>query len=132
MNNKCLKCGTCCKAIILNENLDEIKNIASAAKLTNNRQCAEFILENWVSITKDEALLINPYLKDWIEYRTDCELNFYTCKKFNHQTNLCEVHKNRPSVCSGFPFYDKPPYKTHWYSNNCGFRNKDNSINWLD
>lgn len=64
----------------------------------------KFIKDNFVRITQEEALSIRPELK----INTSAALNrriFFTCKQYNPVTKKCMDYKNRPVLCSGYPYY---------------------------
>jgi len=33
----------------------------------------------------------------------------YSCDAFDVDTRLCGAHADRPPICRGFPWYDRPP-----------------------
>jgi len=118
MENKCNKCGSCCKAIVLSYNKEEIRERA----LKEGKQGDfYFAYKNFVSITEEQALKINPYLSEWPK---DQEKKFYYyCKQFSEYTNQCSVYELRPDLCKNYPDLSK---KEAFYSKDCGFNNKNN------
>lgn len=128
MNEKCKKCGMCCRAIRINKSWDEI--IAMEAepipeelgKSITKYNDAGFIRTFWNPITLEEALEINPHLATWPRYK---ENFYYRCTKFDAKTNECTINNLKPHVCKEFPWYDSAPKEDenswHFYSENCGY-----------
>lgn len=114
----CNQCGMCCKAIILNVSMDDVKRMAETPKSD-----AMFISKNWKEITKEEALLINPHLQNWIDRPNIAPPYFYMCELLGSD-NKCTVHDGgQPGTCTGFPWYGHGPIENFLlYSKDCGFK----------
>lgn len=95
INDNCNRCGKCCEAICMSISKKHIEK--------SNSPDVSFLLKNWVPITKKEALNINPYIK--VEFNLSIDKYFYKCLMYDKENKKCKDHKNRPEVCSGFPFY---------------------------
>lgn len=110
----CKKCGCCCEAIYIAEDLEHLKN--SAKKYPGKD--AEFILNYWEPISEEEAIKINPHLKNLSK-----QYNFYKCNAFDKQTRLCTIQETKGRVCKDFPFYtNKFLHKNFFfYSPTCGY-----------
>lgn len=124
---KCTMCGMCCQAIVLNlhpksfryeeELCDEYKDRFDRGEKLCDSEFASLFFE---SITEEDALAINPYLKTW-------GLNggtkyYYRCTKFDKSTNSCTVNGQKPHTCSGYPWYGRSPNpKDPLYSASCGY-----------
>ena len=129
---ECEKCGKCCEAIYLSENIEEVRRISLSETFSgNDKSTAKFILENWIPLTFEEARKINPYLVK----EGDFSKNWYKCNQFNKESRLCNVHHERPNVCSGYPFYSSGRFQVEnvkgerrlhadfrFYSEKCGFK----------
>jgi hypothetical protein len=103
--------------------MDEIK----AQDPVKNKDVA-FIIENWIQITTEEAMEINPYLKIFIGVYIR-PAYFYLCKQFDSEKNICLVHgNNQPYVCTGYTYYGK--YKLfrgyEFYAPDCGYNKEEN------
>lgn len=121
MKNYCNKCGNCCEAIFLSLSK---KDIIKQSPIENGGDAA-FIINNWTRISQATALKINPYLKLWTRKKE--KSYFYKCNKFNPETRLCSIHKERPRVCAKFPLYGRKKLRLDevLYSKDCGFNRDD-------
>jgi Fe-S-cluster containining protein len=77
-----------------------------------------FASRNFIPISEEYALSINPYLKTWEDQKSRF---YYMCKMHDDITNRCIVHSIRPGLCSRFPFYEKG-YFIGLYSSDCGYK----------
>lgn len=103
MKNHCNQCGSCCKAIPVNKNIEEIKQYHK--KYPDNYDF-KFIVENFTQITKEDAFIINPSLKERFdklpeELKHTENTSFFTCKKL--KDNKCTSYEERPPLCSSYP-----------------------------
>ena len=113
---KCRQCGMCCRAISLSYSK---KEIAATWSDTNGK----FIIKNWARISKEQALKNNPYVRLIQEEnaRSGQTIYWYSCKYLID--NRCSVHKDRPPVCKGYPWYEgEPDNKEFLYGEDCGYR----------
>lgn len=94
----CKRCGMCCKAIPVKIGRREV---FEKAKRNKNKDFV-FISKNWVPISCVQATMYNGELGG----RSDGRFYYYTCLKLSRD-NLCTVHKRKPKVCSGYPWYGK-------------------------
>jgi Fe-S-cluster containining protein len=86
----------------------------------SNYSHKEFILQHWEPISLEDAIFVNPSLKEFKEL-LDGEF-FYKCDLLG-EDNLCGDYDNRPGICKGYPWYGQDPYDlVIWYSNECGFK----------
>lgn len=114
--NKCRMCGKCCLALRLDIPYEYVKN------KVENSPCAKHIVENCEHISREKALELNPELKERIEFDNKYypDASYYTCKLL--KDNVCAIHdKDKPYICSGFPFYKRDKYNRIDYSEDCGF-----------
>lgn len=114
----CKMCGMCCKSIGLQQNYEYLKAnaIGHVYDPTND---IDFIYKNWSPISREEAEIINPYMKNW------SGVNFYTCNLL--VDNKCSIHgldgSDKPHVCTGFPFYRHTPTLDYlFYTEDCGYK----------
>ena len=138
LSGSCHMCGMCCRAIVLSFSHDELKERPSvqdylAGKVTRTDLWNDdpiFCYLNWKPISRDEAMEINPHLLNWEKLRLEDEketgksapMNFYTCTKFDSETNRCTVHNERPRVCSAYPWYRGIDLNEMFYSLDCGYK----------
>jgi len=83
----------------------------------------DFVLAHWFRISKAQALRNNPHLKSVMaEYEEGKErVYWYACDM--QVGNRCLVHKERPSICEGYPWYGNEPGKEQFlYGENCGYK----------
>lgn len=142
LQGKCNKCGMCCRAIILiippertaeylqgmiRNNPEYVQRIANGDVDFKAEKCDDgmneiswiFVGLNWVNITQEEAITINPFLEKW----GDIKGHFYKCKQFDESLNSCRIHDNKPNVCAEYPWYKKSPTEsTNFYSEQCGYK----------
>lgn len=62
-------------------------------------------------------------MQHWIKryVKHNAPYHFYTCTLLDTE-NGCTIHnQNKPHICTGFPFYNRPVKKTLLYSPNCGY-----------
>ncbi len=115
---KCNKCGLCCKAIVIDSSMEQIKQSVNNQRKGNSD--AHFIFRNWTSISEQAAFTINPNLTYWSsDY--DGYRYYYRCRMYCDATNLCKIHEIRPYICSEFPWYGQVK-KVPLYSLSCGYR----------
>jgi Fe-S-cluster containining protein len=94
------------------------EKINEYAEQDNPQPSLKFAFENWEPITKEEAYKINPYLKN----HNDDGHYYYSCRQFDPENNKCLVQKDKPPVCSGFPWYGRKPLGyPPTYSVECGY-----------
>lgn len=137
LKGSCHMCGKCCEAIHIRLSPEDIKKMAEDARRrgfddTNNDPI--FVDQHWKPITREEAFRINPYLQEQhnelvSEYGEALlsdsykRLQYYTCNQHDKETGKCTIHDLRPSVCAGYPWYDRIPQSDHlFYSAECGYR----------
>jgi len=115
MIGKCIKCGMCCCAVTLTFGME---NILKKLKEEENNDL-RFMVENFVEISKEEAIKRNPYLKNVKE-----KFKFYKCLKWDEKTKLCTDYENRGITCKNYPFgyCDKINLNMFFYSEECGHR----------
>jgi Fe-S-cluster containining protein len=96
---ECTKgCGDCCERFYIGGNRTQgiaafrarmTAYLANVRTVGKSRKDIQFMHDNFVS----------------------GEQGGFTCLKFDRQTRSCTAHNDRPSVCSGFPWYGKEPDK---------------------
>lgn len=118
----CGECTKCCEAIRVEQDIFKRENLSEAIGDIG------YARDNWTHITSDEAFTINPLLK------TKPVAFYFKCK--NLTPNGCGDYDNRPSVCSGYPYYGADNgshasrskkalvtrYVPNEYTENCGLR----------
>lgn len=130
VENKCKRCGLCCKCILVNYShrrfFADIESKMSGVKFSGDLL---FVLNNFVPISEDEVRAINPFVLRF--KKENDERGFYKCIKYSDDTKGCSDYENRPKVCSGFPFYDRyvEVESDHTYGYQCGFYEKDFIVN---
>jgi Fe-S-cluster containining protein len=89
-------CGACCDPIRLEVTKKTVRE--------NNWNSGPFVLKHWRRISRAKAAALNPLLlKNPGGY-------FYACDAYDKERRLCTAHDTRPAICSGFPWYNEPPY----------------------
>ena len=98
------RCTKCCEAITLP--FSRKKLLEGARKFESPD--AIFILANWKPMSKRAAKKKNPYLfRRFPKLRSRKHWSLYSCKALT--ADGCSKYNERPNVCSGYPFYGKPP-----------------------
>ena len=116
---KCRQCGACCRAIAMLYSKKDIQN--NWSNVIGGSKA--FVLENWKRISKEQSVKNNPHLASLMkEYQWGNQKTYwYTCKLL--QGNRCSIHKERPPICKGYPWYDnEPDRKEFLYGENCGYQ----------
>lgn len=115
--NTCKKCGTCCRAIPLRIDLTRyyLGDYKANLELVSD---GEIIIPNWVPISRDKAIEINPRLAGSADV-----VFFYTCRLIDEQTNECMIHFSncKPHACLGFPWYGRSPDICLTCADDCGY-----------
>lgn len=137
MEDLCKQCGKCCQAIIsvhsTSEHLRKHPGLTRKVEdYTNGKLSAEKVAEddglfaiiNFVEITKDEAIKVNPHLVDVF----DDTLHFYKCRQLDPKTKLCKIHDGpRAGYCHYSPLYNMTLKEyvdmdyMDWYIPDCNF-----------
>lgn len=123
-SSECKCCGLCCQAFDIKVSY---KDIIEIAKMESTPIFSDygFASRNFIPLSEKEAFEINPYLKiakTLFSYNSSPqEHHYYTCLVFNSKANKCGIHKYRPHICRGFPWYDGKPYRQPLYSPNCAY-----------
>ena len=105
----CGSCTQCCKAIHLHKSVLNFRGNPKAVGDVN------FVLSNWKPISIRRAKKLNPHIFDKSFHgakrvvKIKRDMIFFKCK--NLTDTGCLAYENRPTVCSGYPFYDRPPHK---------------------
>ena len=121
---KCKMCGICCKTIYLGVSPERVEDMAKYTDSSMTHTDAKFIRENWIPLSRAQALEINPRLVLEIDQKAQGKFYYYSCTKLDPLTNLCTVRDSRPPVCSNYPWYDRDPVGENiWYSLDCGYVN---------
>lgn len=101
----CIRTGKCCEVIIITTATVKVFNGVVAKYVKKGNADCLFIQKNWIPLSIEEAKKLRPVLAE----HTDETLGNYpifTCKQFNGTTRKCMDYKNRPRVCSGYPYYN--------------------------
>ena len=95
MNNKCKKCGQCCRMVHLPA--DQCVAIQDG---TNISKDAEFVRKNMDYLGSSEFTTgFRRKTSEGMEY-----FGVYSCRLLT-EDNLCSVHDNKPLMCSDYPWY---------------------------
>lgn len=117
---ECKQCGLCCKTIPMPCDQDFYKEAAE----DNPKGVEAFIYKNWEPITSEEALAINPYLREVEKKTFPRSWHYYSCRLL--EDNKCLVHCDKPYMCREYPWYDMPPQAEinfyRLYVKDCGFQ----------
>jgi Fe-S-cluster containining protein len=101
MSARCNQCGNCCENIPMNTTKKAIRALLRTGKLKTKRGLADatFIMKHW-------------HFAGWMEVYNGLPKpgqRVYSCDMFDTETRLCTAHKDRPPVCSLYPWYGKKP-----------------------
>jgi len=95
---ECNRCGECCENMPLNLTKRQLRAVlaeasgdAGDAAQRDLEENARFILGHW-------------HRSGGGGTRTR-----YSCDAFDPASRLCTAHDERPPICRGFPWYDRPP-----------------------
>ena len=126
----CNQCGMCCKALVVSISPFEAKRYVRnnwpfhdfKNKYQTHTEDIIFIAEDLKPLSFDEAIKINPEIKNWDISDSD-KAYFYSCPHLADD-NKCSIHDKleKGHMCDGYPWYGKMPHETDWYSPNCGYK----------
>jgi Fe-S-cluster containining protein len=99
MSARCNQCGNCCENIPLSGTLESLRKALKGEPSERTRLDATFILKHW-------------HFSGWMkkyngEPRTGQRV--YSCDMFDQETRKCMAHKDRPPICSMYPWYGRKP-----------------------
>ena len=124
----CNKCGSCCKALVVNVSPQEATRYKLREYPFDSYSEEDVFLDDYLFIATQlkplshkEALKRNPNLKDW--FLKKGKHFVYSCPLLGVD-NLCTVHgkKGKNGMCDGFPWYGRKPTDMYaWYSPDCFF-----------
>lgn len=101
----CSMCGKCCEAIRLPMSHEKFSPDYTEVLYVDK----EFMFDNFVPMSQEEALSINPQLlmgKVHPDGKYEESPGFYySCKMYDKETKKCNAHDLRPKVCREFPWY---------------------------
>jgi Fe-S-cluster containining protein len=125
----CARCGDCCQDITLSVALESLTPWTSGALASTPDPGTE---EGWLWWTdtqrpgawsqdqREQAIAqYDPHgtrrrnadflTEHWHESAPGQDGPLYACDRFDPDTRLCVAHEQRPPVCSGYPWYGRPP-----------------------
>ena len=89
----CSACGDCCDPVWFSLGPADLRQGAVTARTEPHASNLAFAARHWQAtgaVDRDGR-------------------HAYTCAAFDPQTRLCTAHEDRPPVCRGYPWYDRPP-----------------------
>lgn len=110
--SKCVMCGQCCRQIFIEKRAHE-KIQANDGKMKD----ADFGYLNWEFT--GEIRDVSSHFPEQGKFET----YVYTCKWID-KDNKCTIHREKPHVCSGYPWYDSGKgFNGHipWGYKGCGY-----------
>ena len=123
---KCNMCGMCCKAIVIRFSPEEI--LARVKEGIDD----DFLFADkyWRSISKEEALVINPHIE---KLDSSGPNHFYVCTLYIDGVG-CSVHNGdgsvvKPKVCTSYPNGNNLDPRFWFYSETCGYKPPKD---WMD
>src|ERR1051325_8971777 len=99
----CNQCGACCRVLTAEQSPDEIHAMAALTNVLGIPSDYPFVAEHWHPLTREEALLRNPYYTS----RLPADAHLSASDQLASD-NRCQAYENRPFVCRGYPWYDQP------------------------
>lgn len=110
MSASCNRCGDCCSPVLLSPQRhammlwwSEQPDPATDDKLPP--EVAELQRVMWLN---GQWARHDLRMVDILRGATT-DLIAFECRHFDKDSRLCTAHDQRPPVCSGFPWYDRPP-----------------------
>jgi hypothetical protein len=80
-----------------------------------------FAKKFFINISKEEALQINLYLKNWKTEKYSPY--YYKCMLYSKKLKKCRLHTYTSRLCKGFPWYDFGiKLEEPFYDRDCGFK----------
>lgn len=104
----CNKCGKCCECISLDKaHYTDWKNLIEKDSPPPKGSDADFVFNSLIEISEKSAKEINPWLFDEKSGWLKSERLYFVCVYYDKKNKVCSIHKDRPYLCAGYPFYDK-------------------------
>jgi len=123
----CTGCGGCCYPVVLPRHISKAHLKAEpgfrfvAPGGADADRCKQWVLEDLTRISRAEALRRRPALA--MNPLANSGQFFYECRQYDVETRKCRDYENRPSICSGFPWYGLGPVaETIVDLPDCGYR----------
>lgn len=121
MEDKCRMCGQCCRSINIDAQVCwDIKNGKESPDY-------DFVRKNW------EYLGSSKDVGGFVGKEYDGQPFYYGVYRCNliSDDNKCTIHKDKPRVCSGYPWYDDESGSSFpWPYVGCGYE-KDSHLRQL-
>lgn len=127
---ECNGCGQCCEVIALSYRPDQAdllhirgeipKDEAEWAKnclVPMSRRTVKELQPDLLHLMVPPPWLVNEKLK-----RGEVIPYYYSCNNWDPETKQCMDYENRPALCRGFPWFDKPPSRLKYLPTQCSFR----------
>ncbi len=105
---RCSCCGDCCDPVWYPLSPADIRQGAVTAAGSASGADLRFAAAHWTSTGATD----------------DVAGYAYACDRFDPVTRLCTAHDERPPVCRGYPFYDRPSDPLVLLPARCAFRSQ--------
>ena len=113
----CTGCGACCRVIMLGESPVEVQQMAALTRVLGIPSDHQFAAEHWRPLTRADAMRLNAFYAS----RLPPDAHLYTCDRLGGD-GQCTAYDERPLVCRGYPWYDKPPKRMPLPDAECGYK----------
>ena len=112
----CTGCGACCRVIVLDAAPREVQQMAALTRVLGIPSDHVFAAEHWRPLTREEAMRLNPFYTA----RLAPDAHLYSCDRLGAD-GRCTVYEERPLVCRGYPWYDRPARDMPLADPDCGY-----------
>ncbi len=102
--------------LTVDQSPEEIAAIAAVTGVLGIPSDMAFAAVHWHPLTRQEAMQRNPlYVRSLAE-----SAHLYWCDQLGAD-GLCQSHETRPTVCRGYPWYDRPVRNMPLPDPDCGY-----------
>jgi Fe-S-cluster containining protein len=107
---ECNGCGACCHPFAMVYSAFDLERLARSLDATE----LAFYREHLTPMRRADGRRMTPWNSGWSEFVIDGHVqlvatHYYKCDNYDEDTRRCTDYDNRPDVCRGFPWYDRPP-----------------------
>jgi Fe-S-cluster containining protein len=102
--------------LVLEQSPEEVRQMAALTRVLGIPSDHIFAAEHWRPLTREEATALNPFYTS----RLPADAHLYTCDRLGAD-GRCTVYEERPLVCRGYPWYDRPPREMPLADPECGY-----------
>lgn len=113
---ECNQCGACCRVLTLEQSPTEVQQIAALTRVLGIPSDHQFAAVHWHPLTRAEAMERNPFYVS----RLAPDVHLYACDRLGDD-GRCLAYEERPLVCRGYPWYDRPPKRMALPDAECGY-----------